>query len=176
MTCNRYLGLKHHLNSTFCWFVYYWLLQETLVDRCMEDWQRVASAVRRRRGEIGLTQDEAAELAGIGLSTWTNVESARGESYRPKTLVAICRALGWKSDSIERLLIGEPAEVADGQTDGSPAVNELVRSALDRAESQSDPYARLIRGLSRLDLGQVAALADLVDRWLNGRGDEGDGE
>lgn len=44
---------------------------------------------------------------GVSLAVWNNLERAAQESYRPSSLAAVCRALGWRVDSIDRIRKGE---------------------------------------------------------------------
>lgn len=77
------------------------------------NWERVAVAVRARRKELRLTQGEAVQKAGSGVSlaVWNNLENCRQEAYRPSTLAAVARALNWTVDSIDRIGVGkEPIE------------------------------------------------------------------
>jgi transcriptional regulator with XRE-family HTH domain len=40
-----------------------------------EDWVTTAAAIRKRRSILGLTQEQAARAANLGIQTWRNVES-----------------------------------------------------------------------------------------------------
>jgi hypothetical protein len=77
------------------------------------DWERVASAVRQRRLDLGLTIREATKR--VSLDVWGKIENARGPTpdatdwgYRPRTVVAVCQALGWTTDSLDRIIAGDP--------------------------------------------------------------------
>jgi transcriptional regulator with XRE-family HTH domain len=80
------------------------------------DLHRVADAVRNRRGDLGVTQQDLAHLAGVSVGTIANLESAgRWPWVRNRTLVEA--ALGWQTGSLDRIgRGGEPAPVeqADG--------------------------------------------------------------
>lgn len=81
-------------------------------------WQVVADAMRDRREELGITQQEAIQRseARVSSSTWSNLERAAKTSYERSKLRAVCRALGWSSDSIERIIAGQepsPLEADD---------------------------------------------------------------
>ncbi|HUG87105.1 MAG TPA: helix-turn-helix transcriptional regulator [Euzebya sp.] len=59
-----------------------------------------AEAVRRRRAELQLTQEDAAEKAGVAVTTWRMIEAGRTNSFRALTLVAVARALEWQPDHL----------------------------------------------------------------------------
>jgi DNA-binding XRE family transcriptional regulator len=59
-----------------------------------------AEAVRRRRAELQLTQEDAAAKAGVAVTTWRMIEAGRTDSFRALTLVAVARALDWPSDQL----------------------------------------------------------------------------
>ncbi len=63
----------------------------------------IGRRVRQRRKELGLTQIEAATLAGISNATWSPLE--RGK-IRPvwRTAVAVARVLGWPDDAFASVL------------------------------------------------------------------------
>lgn len=75
----------------------------------------MAERVKTRRHELGMTQSEAAAASagGISLATWNNLERAVRDAYRPSTMAAACRVLGWRVDSIDRILDGKEQIVAD---------------------------------------------------------------
>lgn len=88
------------------------------------DWMRLSRAVRDRREELGLTQNEAANRSegGVSLATWRNIETGFRPPWRRAGLLAVCRVLGWTPESIERILAGE----------GPEAVKLLTPSQEDR--------------------------------------------
>lgn len=55
--------------------------------------KKLAEAIRSRRKELGLTIEEAAAKAGVGVKTWCRYES--GESMRQDKAKGICKALNW---------------------------------------------------------------------------------
>ena len=70
--------------------------------RSMEGRQRAARAVAARRGELGMTQQELADAAGVDLKTIGNLER-RGRWPIARTRARIERALNWESGEMERL-------------------------------------------------------------------------
>jgi DNA-binding XRE family transcriptional regulator len=98
----------------------------------------VARAVRRARERFGYTQDQAAEVAGLGVVTWRQIEA--GEPVRSLSLAKAERALGWSEGSLEAVGLGEnpPAAVAPPGSDAGQRLD--LREAADDLESA----ARLI--------------------------------
>lgn len=54
---------------------------------------KLAQAIRSRRLELGLTIEDAASRAGVGIKTWCRYES--GESIRSDKVKGICKTLNW---------------------------------------------------------------------------------
>jgi len=74
----------------------------------VDDWDNLARAVRRRRTDLGLTQaDLAARDNQLSVATLRRIEAAAATSYRDLQLAALARALGWTSDTVDRLLASE---------------------------------------------------------------------
>lgn len=60
---------------------------------------KLGEAIKSRRQELGLTIEEAATKAGVGIKTWCRYES--GESIRSDKAKGICKALNWRTLSNE---------------------------------------------------------------------------
>lgn len=73
--------------------------------------EALASKIKFRRNELGLTIEEAASRAGVGTKTWSRYEA--GESIRRDKCKGICKALNWK---------GLPDQ--DGEEDSRISVQE----------------------------------------------------
>lgn len=56
---------------------------------------KLAEAIKRRRQELGLTIEEAASRAGVGMKTWCRYEA--GESIRHDKAKGICKTLNWRT-------------------------------------------------------------------------------
>lgn len=56
---------------------------------------QLSEAIRNRRQELGLTIEEAASRASVGIKTWCRYEA--GESIRRDKAKGICKALNWRS-------------------------------------------------------------------------------
>lgn len=125
-----------------------------------DDWIRVAKAVRRRRVELGRTQQEIADDAGVSLATWRLIESAGRDRYQDLTVRGVTKALGWHADAIDTLLDGEAelAELAERPSTG--AVAGAVPAGLasrwaDLTPEEQSKVAGFIEGL----------LAGRAERW-----------
>ena len=57
--------------------------------------QELAKKIKARRNELGLTIEEAAIRAGVGIKTWSRYEA--GESIREDKYKGVCKALNWYS-------------------------------------------------------------------------------
>ena len=57
--------------------------------------EKLANLIKARRNELGLTIQEAAITAGVGVKTWCRYET--GESIRKDKCRGICKALNWTS-------------------------------------------------------------------------------
>ena len=55
--------------------------------------ETLAGRIKSRRGELGLTIEEAASRVGVGTKTWCRYEA--GESIRKDKCKGICKALNW---------------------------------------------------------------------------------
>lgn len=68
--------------------------------------EQLAKAIKTRREALGLSIEEAANRAGIGVKTWYRYESAG--SIRNDKVKGVCKALGWTT-----LPLGQDAANAD---------------------------------------------------------------
>lgn len=82
-----------------------------MLSNVRHDLARLASRVRQRRLELGLTQRDASIAAGVSDQTWVNVE--RGDKVSDRTLAGVERALGWQAGAAAGVAAGgEPAVTA----------------------------------------------------------------
>lgn len=113
----------------------------------------LAEAVRARRIELGLTQEDAAALTeridrevlhsanhrvrlGISRSTWASIEQSEVVERRPHTQDLLDRALRWPSGTARAYLLGldlPEGPPADGLT-GLDGVASRAETARARAE------------------------------------------
>lgn len=110
------------------------------------EWTRVAETVKRRRTDLGLSQRAAAFRATTSPTTWSSLET-HGRPIDPLTKPKVARALGWTTDSIDRILRGEDPEV-DGMIRPAPTlddVDERISSLEDRFSAMEEAVENLIR-------------------------------
>lgn len=94
-----------------------------------DTWERLAHEVKDRRRRLDLTQEEAAARGGDGVNRtyWQQIEGARRSAMSAKTEFAICRALGWTEDSIQRIHRGlTPLLMEERQQSELPSTVEII--------------------------------------------------
>lgn len=64
-------------------------------DKVIKGSAEVSEKIKARRKELGLTIEEAANKAGVGVKTWCRYEA--GESIRKDKVRGICKALNWRT-------------------------------------------------------------------------------
>jgi transcriptional regulator with XRE-family HTH domain len=80
----------------------------------LRDVERLGRAVYTRRRQLGLSQQELAEAAGVSQTTIRNIEAGRVGARRGPSVPLVERALGWKAGSGEDVLAGgEPTVLAE---------------------------------------------------------------
>lgn len=153
-----------------------------------EQRRRVGRAIKRRRHELGISQDEAVDRAGKGAAkpVWSIIENGRQDSFKPRTLAAICRALDWQPDSLERIAAGEdPIAVGGPRAGDSPQGVTVVdtkallalHTAIERTATRLDELVPIVRRLQQ-DVREFAEstttvleqMGERLDRLERGRG------
>lgn len=121
------------------------------------DWDRLARAVRFRREELGFTQVQLAERAGVTDTTVGNLEGGRKFKRPPASLPAVEEALGWAQGSARAILAGAeptvrneppPTPHAEAQDALQPLSSQLPASVLDELAG-GEVYATDIHDLSQ---------------------------
>ena len=64
-----------------------------MAQKTIQGSKTLASQIKSRRNELGLTIEESASRAGVGTKTWCRYEA--GESIRKDKCKGICKALNW---------------------------------------------------------------------------------
>ena len=126
-----------------------------------EQKQRVAAAIIARRDELNITQAQAVERAdgGVSMPSWSLIENGRQGSYKARTLGGVCRALGWSTDSIERLLAGEPPGLLEPPT--RPQDDDELAELRARVQELEDQWEAVLRHAIAAGLADEAdAVAD----------------
>lgn len=97
---------------------------------------RLAAAVRERRLELGgMTQSEAASMAGVSDTTWNQVEAGKAVSAR--SMAKVERALGWQVGSHALVMRGD-APIPAGAPVDADASSELLGALRELTEAVRD--------------------------------------
>lgn len=125
--------------------------------------QELANAIKRRRIELGLTIEEAAERAGVGTKTWCRYET--GAAIRQDKYKGVCKALNWHSfpnesypenADIEKLKLHEAWSKYIASQFGEDAAAAFVLGSdilLDDIQQDMQELASMPRGTH---LGQIS--------------------
>jgi len=87
-----------------------------------------SNSIKQRRGELNLTQQEAARRADVSLATWRRFESAAGDvgaldGFRADNLQGFARALKVSVAALRRLAVSEAEDGAAPGDEGPVAVD-----------------------------------------------------
>lgn len=74
---------------------------------------RLAQAVKERREELGMTQQDLSNRSGVSVPTIRAVERERSGELSTRVIRALETALGWQHGSIAAIAIGEDPTLAD---------------------------------------------------------------
>lgn len=100
-------------------------------------WDKLGTEVRRRRTELGLTQEQVAERGGPSTPTLRTLENNRANRLSPRLRRSLERSLHWATGSVDDILAGD-----------SPTPAEPVSTASD--SDGPDFYLLLDRTLTAL--------------------------
>jgi hypothetical protein len=129
--------------------------------RDADRWRKLAVAVRDRRSDLGLNQEEARYSAGVGNQFWSHLENAKlGPRIYLNKVKGIEKALRWKKNSVQWVLLngGEPVPSEESPTmdfigDEVQELREVVadlQTRLDAVERTADdlrPLLKMVRDL-----------------------------
>jgi Helix-turn-helix domain len=93
--------------------------------RLLDDdaWRHAGQRVRERRMGLSLSEEAAARRAELDVEIWQRVEQGGGRLCRRRRVEAVCTALGWAPDAIERIVTGEePTVVGSRRAQAPPRV------------------------------------------------------
>lgn len=128
-----------------------------------DDLRRVGRAVAARRGELGMTQQDLADAAGVDLKTVYNLESGIRWPIA-KTRTAVSAAIGWDGDALAVILDGGTPAVPDPDWRPEPAPGMVAIADIAAAE----PYVAGIRQRYdelRADGSPVPTGAQMYPQW-----------
>jgi transcriptional regulator with XRE-family HTH domain len=147
------------------------------ITRPYRDWVRLANAIKDRRAELGVTQDQCVEASrgGISRPTWSGLEAPHRDklSKSVRALNACARVLGWTYDSCERVLTNQdPVIRRSEEAELSFQVWSTERKQRGLLMGQEEAEPRLaaleaelaeIRAANRSILAQLDMLAALLE-------------
>ncbi|MDM4722792.1 helix-turn-helix transcriptional regulator [Micromonospora sp. WMMA1363] len=128
---------------------------------------RLASLVRSRRMELGLSVSKAAQAAGIDRATWTYLENGSRRTAE-FNYAGIERALQWKAGSIGGVLGGRQPELAAPEPEVDEEL-ELVRTDPRLTSAMKEKIIGLI--LERRERDRASAIEDtrrMIDLFRRG--------
>ena len=95
--------------------------------------------MRRRRLELGWTQDQLAERARVSAATVRKVEAGAQTHYRDLTCTRLCAALGWPPEALDDVRARPPGPPgADAPAAADPVAPEPTATPTP-TEVASDP-------------------------------------
>lgn len=133
------------------------------------DLDRLATAARKRRRELGLAlNDHNAKAGGTSKGTWQRVE--KGEPIRPTNYVKIDGLLRWAPGSCMGILEGGTAVPADAsQSERGTAISELPPEVHD-AEVRDVIKLAAIATTDGLTSEEIRALSERAVKDLRAAG------
>lgn len=133
------------------------------------DLDRLATAARKRRRELGLAlNDVNAKAGGTSKGTWQRVE--KGEAIRATNYVKIDRLLHWAPGSCIAVLEGgQPVPVDPSKSESGTAISELSPEMHD-AEARDVIQLAVIATTDGLPSEQIRALSERAVKDLRAAG------
>ena len=100
-------------------------------------WEKLGEAVRERRIDLGLTQEQLAERGGPSTPTLRAIENNRAGRLSPRLRRSLERTLQWSAGSVDQVLAGQDATVVEPVTTTAigPGFYLLVDRALSAARA-----------------------------------------
>lgn len=133
------------------------------------DWSVARDRIQQRMAELRLSPADLARASGLSEKHVRRLINGDGTEPRHQTMWAMCDALQWTPDSIDRILDGEDPLDADhsgelsrlDQLDGRMQEMEaLATTGLDSIRTQQLEMQKFWRLLERLQGDVLAAIAD----------------
>ncbi|GAA0612077.1 helix-turn-helix domain-containing protein [Kribbella sandramycini] len=120
------------------------------------------SVIGERRSQLGLTQQQAAEKAGVSMATWRRFEQSPGLGVRSETVRGVLRALRLNRDELSALL---DTGHAPSDPQWTAEVAKLNKLWTDRIEGLTP---RMVGALqSTLDMGQDMLRSELTNSYFD---------
>jgi hypothetical protein len=116
----------------------------------IEGWKRVWSAIEARLLKIPKSKSDFYRDSLVSPRTFANMRRYGAPIPDVHKRVAICRAVGWTDDSVDRLLVGDDALVIEDQLDREMQTMSTARLALEREPSPENEQ-RFIESRDRVN-------------------------
>lgn len=92
--------------------------------------ENLRECIKQRRGELGLTQAEAADRVGMSRNTLQKIEQGKHARPHPRTLAEIDRAMEWKPGTAADLVRDDAPTRLDGSAEFAALVADAVVAKL----------------------------------------------
>jgi transcriptional regulator with XRE-family HTH domain len=90
------------------------------------DWDQLGAALKADRLQAGVSQEDLADVLGVGRSTIQMIEGGHPYKRPTPTVRAFARHLGWTEDSVDRVLAGGRRGVRLVEPEAMQAAPEAV--------------------------------------------------
>lgn len=135
--------------------------------------EAVADAVNNRMRELGWTQKRLADESDVSVGTISRLLNARRVSFRPQTLPALSKALGWQWDALDRIGRGEPFPAPPTSTGGGIRTRRIhlgmtLEEVAEATAISTSRLAALERGEASPRLFEQEALEDVFGGAFEG--------
>jgi len=124
----------------------------------------MAEAIEARMAALKITPTDLAERTGLSLPGLAPVRKGYRRNYRAQLRWALCAALRWTPDSVDRLLRGEPAVELDAEEPEAtpPAGDADVRASVDEALAAMGASIASLRDQADASDQRIAHLTDAI--------------
>ncbi|HEX4980237.1 MAG TPA: hypothetical protein VFV63_00985 [Ilumatobacteraceae bacterium] len=119
-------------------------------DDDIEDWKRVWSAIEARLLKIPKSKSDFYRDSLVSPRIFANMRRYGAPISAVQKRVAICRAVGWTDDSVDRILTGDDALVIEDQLDREMQIMSAARLTLEREPSPENEQ-RFIESRDRVN-------------------------
>lgn len=89
------------------------------------DWNRLGKTLQAARLDRGVSQEDMADVLGVGRSTVQMIEAGHAYKRPTPTVRAFGREVGWTEDSVERVLAGGAPQRRANTAEPAPAATEV---------------------------------------------------
>lgn len=102
-------------------------------------------AIAARMKELDLSPGELAKQAGVSMPGLAHLRRGERRAYQVRLTAPVCRALGWTTDSIERLLTGLPPSLLEPVSPPTGVVDDELAELRARMQALEDLWEVVLR-------------------------------